>query len=74
MGRRRACARAAPPARRPVHRDPAMVGSTPPPGAYRTRGQRIVPLDDSGFWAFGERLDGVLYHADFVMTRRSTGR
>jgi hypothetical protein len=39
-------------------------------GRYWVRGARITYLDDSGFWAFGELLDGVLHHAGFVMTRR----
>ncbi|RLV55702.1 hypothetical protein D9V41_09565 [Aeromicrobium phragmitis] len=41
-------------------------------GSYWTCGAHIVYLDDSGFWAFGERSGDVLYHADFVMTRRTT--
>jgi hypothetical protein len=40
-------------------------------GRYWVRGARITYLDDSGFWAFGELLDGVLHHAGFVMTRRA---
>jgi hypothetical protein len=40
-------------------------------GRYWVRGDRITYLDDSGFWAFGELLDGVLHHAGFVMTRRT---
>ena len=39
-------------------------------GRYWVRGGRITYLDDSGFWAFGELLDGVLHHAGFVMSRR----
>lgn len=38
-------------------------------GRYWVRGDRITYLDDSGFWAFGQLLDGVLHHAGFVMTR-----
>ncbi|RWZ64269.1 amidohydrolase [Labedella populi] len=38
-------------------------------GRYWVRGERISYLDDSGFWAFGELLGGVLHHAGFVMTR-----
>jgi hypothetical protein len=33
---------------------------------YRTR---IVYLDDSGFWAFGQFVDDELHHAGFVMER-----
>ncbi|WP_407318729.1 Atu4866 domain-containing protein [Isoptericola halotolerans] len=39
-------------------------------GRYWVRGDRITYLDDSGFWAFGQLLDGVLHHAGYVMTRR----
>ncbi|MGW4731045.1 Atu4866 domain-containing protein [Streptomyces shenzhenensis] len=38
-------------------------------GRYWTRGDRIVYLDDSGFWAFGVRYRETLFHADFVMHR-----
>lgn len=38
-------------------------------GRYWVRGSRITYLDDSGFWAFGQLVDGVLHHAGFVMTR-----
>ncbi len=38
-------------------------------GRYWVRDERITYLDDSGFWAFGEMLDGTLHHAGFVMTR-----
>ncbi|WP_201308754.1 Atu4866 domain-containing protein [Puerhibacterium puerhi] len=39
-------------------------------GRYWVHVDRITYLDDSGFWAFGQLLDGVLHHAGFVMTRR----
>ncbi len=39
-------------------------------GRYWVRDDRITYLDDSGFWAFGELLDGTLHHAGFVLTRR----
>jgi hypothetical protein len=39
-------------------------------GRYWVRDGRITYLDDSGFWAFGELLDGTLHHAGFVMTRQ----
>ncbi|WP_432507530.1 Atu4866 domain-containing protein [Kineococcus arenarius] len=39
-------------------------------GRYWVREDRITYLDDCGFWAFGQLLDGVLHHAGFVMTRR----
>ncbi|MCI2237014.1 Atu4866 domain-containing protein [Paenibacillus sp. TRM 82003] len=39
-------------------------------GRYWLHEDRITYLDDSGFWAFGQLLDGVLHHAGFVMTRR----
>lgn len=38
-------------------------------GRYWVRDARITYFDDSGFWAFGELLDGTLHHAGFVMTR-----
>ncbi|MFD2794963.1 Atu4866 domain-containing protein [Promicromonospora vindobonensis] len=39
-------------------------------GRYWVRDGRITYLDDSGFWAFGELLDGTLHHAGFVMSRQ----
>lgn len=39
-------------------------------GRFWVRDGRITYLDDSGFWAFGELLDGTLHHAGFVMHRR----
>ncbi len=39
-------------------------------GRYWVHADRITYLDDSGFWAFGQLVDGVLHHAGFVMTRR----
>jgi hypothetical protein len=39
-------------------------------GRYWVRDDRITYLDDSGFWAFGELLDGTLHHAGLVMNRR----
>lgn len=39
-------------------------------GRYWVRGDRITYLDDSGFWAFGELVDGTLHHAGFLMNRR----
>lgn len=38
-------------------------------GRYWVHADRITYLDDSGFWAFGQLLEGVLHHAGFVMTR-----
>ncbi|MFI9488485.1 Atu4866 domain-containing protein [Promicromonospora sp. NPDC052451] len=38
-------------------------------GRYWVRDDRITYLDDSGFWAFGELLDGTLHHAGLVMDR-----
>ncbi|MFJ1512909.1 Atu4866 domain-containing protein [Cellulosimicrobium funkei] len=38
-------------------------------GRYWVHADRITYLDDSGFWAFGQLVDGVLHHAGFVMTR-----
>jgi hypothetical protein len=38
-------------------------------GRFWAHDATIAYLDDSGFWAFGEQADGVLLHADFVMTR-----
>ena len=31
----------------------------------------IAYLDDTGFWAFGQRVDGVLHHGGFVLRRAS---
>jgi hypothetical protein len=39
-------------------------------GRYWVRDDRITYLDDSGFWAFGEQLDGTLHHAGFTMNRQ----
>ncbi|MBB5136177.1 hypothetical protein HNP84_005921 [Thermocatellispora tengchongensis] len=39
-------------------------------GRYWVRDDRITYLDDTGFWAFGELIDGVLHHAGFVMRKR----
>jgi adenine deaminase len=39
-------------------------------GRYWVHDGRITYLDDTGFWAFGELLDGVLHHAGFVMHKR----
>ncbi|TDD18724.1 Atu4866 domain-containing protein [Nonomuraea diastatica] len=39
-------------------------------GRYWVHEDRITYLDDSGFWAFGELVDGVLHHAGFVMHKR----
>lgn len=38
-------------------------------GSYWVHADRITYLDDSGFWAFGQLVDGVLHHAGFVLTR-----
>ena len=38
-------------------------------GRYWVRGDRITYLDDAGFWAFGQLVDGVLHHAGFVLVR-----
>lgn len=40
-------------------------------GRFWLDGDRITYLDDQGFWAFGEFVDGVLHHAGFVMRRGS---
>ncbi len=41
--------------------------------AYRGRfwitGDRIVYLDDQGFWAYGEFLDGVPHHAGYRLEK-----
>lgn len=39
-------------------------------GAYWIDGDRIDYLDDLGFWAFGEFIDGVLHHGPYVLRRR----
>ncbi|MGP3934085.1 Atu4866 domain-containing protein [Nonomuraea sp. KM88] len=41
-------------------------------GRYWVRDDRVTYLDDTGFWAFGELVDGVLHHAGFVMRKRLT--
>ncbi|RPF21671.1 Atu4866 domain-containing protein [Myceligenerans xiligouense] len=38
-------------------------------GSYWVRDDRITYLDDTGFWAFGQLVDGVLHHAGFVLRR-----
>ncbi|MGI5440451.1 Atu4866 domain-containing protein [Streptomyces shenzhenensis] len=68
MGRRVLHPRAAPPAR--GRYSETRSGRTDAyTGRYWTRGDRIVYLDDSGFWAFGVRYRETLFHADFVMHR-----
>lgn len=39
-------------------------------GAFWIDGDRIDYLDDLGFWAFGEFVDGVLYHGPYTLSRR----
>jgi hypothetical protein len=39
-------------------------------GAFWIDGDRIDYLDDLGFWAFGEFIDGVLHHGPYKLTRR----
>lgn len=39
-------------------------------GAFWIDGDRIDYLDGLGFWAFGEFVDGVLYHGPYTLTRR----
>lgn len=38
-------------------------------GRYWITGDRIEYLDDLGFWAYGDFRDGVLYHAQYRLTR-----
>ncbi|GGJ48691.1 Atu4866 domain-containing protein [Streptomyces brasiliensis] len=38
-------------------------------GSYWISGNRIDYLDDLGFWAFGEFVDGVLHHAGYTFRR-----
>ncbi len=38
-------------------------------GRYWITGDRIVYLDDLGFWAYGDFRDGVLQHAGYRLTR-----
>ncbi|MBO0610085.1 Atu4866 domain-containing protein [Myceligenerans salitolerans] len=40
-------------------------------GSYWVRSDRITYLDDTGFWAFGQLVDGVLHHAGFVLRRHA---
>lgn len=39
-------------------------------GAFWIDGDRIDYLDDLGFWAFGEFVDGVLHHGPYILNRR----
>ena len=39
-------------------------------GRYVVTGNHIEYWDDTGFTADGEFIDGILYHAGMVMTRR----
>lgn len=39
-------------------------------GSFWIDGDRIDYLDDLGFWAFGEFVDGVLHHGPYILTRR----
>lgn len=39
-------------------------------GRYEVTGNHIEYWDDTGFTADGEFIDGILYHAGMVMTRR----
>lgn len=36
-------------------------------GNFWIDGDRIVYLDDLGFWAYGEFIDGVLHHAGYIL-------
>ncbi|MEV4344535.1 Atu4866 domain-containing protein [Actinoplanes sp. NPDC049596] len=38
-------------------------------GNFWIAGDRIVYLDDQGFWAYGEFRDGVLHHAGYILHR-----
>ncbi|GIE78426.1 hypothetical protein Aph02nite_43760 [Actinoplanes philippinensis] len=38
-------------------------------GSFWIDGDRIVYLDDQGFWAYGRFDDGVLHHAGYVLRR-----
>ncbi|GAA1742375.1 Atu4866 domain-containing protein [Microbacterium paludicola] len=39
-------------------------------GSFWIDGDRIDYLDDLGFWAFGEFVDGVLHHGPYILNRR----
>ncbi|MCC2316563.1 Atu4866 domain-containing protein [Cellulomonas chengniuliangii] len=39
-------------------------------GSFWIDGERIDYLDDLGFWAFGEFIDGVLHHGPYTLERR----
>jgi hypothetical protein len=39
-------------------------------GSFWIDGDRIVYLDDLGFWAYGQFVDGVLHHAGYTFHRR----
>lgn len=38
-------------------------------GCYWVCEDRITYLDDEGFWAFGQQVDGILHHAGYVLHR-----
>ncbi|MBE1878803.1 Atu4866 domain-containing protein [Myceligenerans pegani] len=38
-------------------------------GSYWVCEDRITYFDDTGFWAFGQLVDGVLHHAGFILRR-----
>ncbi|WOF21661.1 Atu4866 domain-containing protein [Microbacterium betulae] len=38
-------------------------------GRFWAHRDRIAYLDDTGFWAFGEQVDGILHHGGFVLRR-----
>lgn len=42
-------------------------------GRFWAHGEWIAYLDDTGFWAFGQEVDGVLYHGGFVLRRSRSG-
>ncbi|MDR6320200.1 Atu4866 domain-containing protein [Actinoplanes couchii] len=39
-------------------------------GRFWIHGDRIVYLDDLGFWAYGEIRDGVLHHAGYFLEKK----
>ncbi|WP_235998650.1 Atu4866 domain-containing protein [Qaidamihabitans albus] len=42
-------------------------------GRYWVHEDRITYLDDQGFWAFGQQVNGILHHAGYVLHRTTDG-
>lgn len=42
-------------------------------GCYWVHEDRITYVDDQGFWAFGQQVNGILHHAGYVLHRTADG-